>query len=264
MLQRAAILTQWHFLIPFYYGVNRHVTGRGGAPVSRKVSFLTQTVETIARRVPGAEIIVAVCDAASENAAAPIVPTVARIDCLPRHLPYATVKFAAQRLSQAWSGADIVVFNEDDQPLYLSDNVRKDIERRGDEYFFSPHRWNQGGGERRFRAATRFQLEGRDGIIDNVFPDCIGRPYQFNCAYRSQHTRLSAYAACWATHCSSLCHLNFTPYENNPETICLVLKPDLAEESPEIFLADHLSGRNYFKRRFSLKRLLHHVKRMKF
>lgn len=270
---------QWHFIIPFYYGVNRYVTGRGGAPVNNKLSYLSQTIAAICERFDGADVIVTVCDTPSEHAASKVsLPcTVTRIDCAPLHLPYATVKYAAQKLGPGWNPADIFVFNEDDQIIYLTDVIKKDIEEHGSRHFFSPHRWVKGGKGRRYRKAPRYCLREEKGIIDNVYPDAIGAACTYTASYRTQKTRLSAYAACWATHCSSLTQIRFTPYETNPESICLetasfllldtpltVLKPDLANQAADDFIVDHLSGNDYFSRRFSLKRLLNHIKKMKF
>lgn len=270
---------QWHFAIPFFYGVNNYVTGRGGAPVNNKIAYLSKTIDAILARIPSAEIIVTVCNRASEEAALSMSGSfnVIPIDSPPLHLPYNTVKFVTQKLSKKWTENDIFAFNEDDQILYLSDAIKNDIEQHGSCYFFTPHRWIKGGGGRKFRKAPRYQQGTNKGIIDNVYAGSVGTPVHLNNAYRTQRTRLSAYAACWATHCSSLQRLDFTPYDTNPETICLetasfllldtalpILKTDLAIESPESFLVDHLSGQDYFLRRFSLKRLFNHLRRMKF
>lgn len=268
---------RWHFVIPFFYGENRFVTGRGGAPVDRKISFLKQTVASITGRFRNPDIKIMVCDALSAEKAHIVTGQVQLLSCPPNHLPYATVKHAAEELCSKWPPHDIIVFNEDDQEVTISEKVHMDIEQHGGYYFFSPHRWVRKGGGRRCRKAIKFTFNSIPGIIDNVYNDHPGIPCNLGCHYRIHNDRLAAYAACWATHCKTLPAIDFKKYSKDPSRICLetasfllletgiqVLKPDLAFESPDGFMVNHLSGYFYFKRRFSFKRLLNHLKKMKF
>lgn len=269
--------SRWHFVIPFFYGVNRFVTGRGGAPVDRKVSFLTQTVASITNRFSNPDITIMVCDTVSAEKARLVTGQVVSILCPPQHLPFATVKFTAEKLCSNWPLDDIVVFNEDDQILTMSDSVQLDIERYGGSYFFTPHRWIQNGGGRRYRNAPKFVYNSKPGIIDNVYREQPGKKCELGCHYRIHTDRLAAYAACWATYGKTLQHIDFSGYTTDPTRICLetasfilletgipVVKPDITIESPAIFMVDHLSGYFYFKRRFSFKRLFNHLRKMKF
>ena len=51
------------------------------------------------------------------------------ISCVPKHLPYATVKLASEALCHQWAADDIIVFNEDDQTVTISPEVQDDIEQ---------------------------------------------------------------------------------------------------------------------------------------
>ncbi|MBN1756689.1 MAG: hypothetical protein JW863_00125 [Chitinispirillaceae bacterium] len=268
---------RWHFVLPFFYGKNRYVTGRGGAPVDRKLSFLAQTIASIADRFPSSDIIVTVCDEISAEKAGTVNRNIRQLACPPLALPYATVKFAAEQLVEELPADDIIVFNEDDQVLTISEIIVEDICRYGDSHFFSPHRWVRGEGGRRNRRAVRYRHKSVKGTIDNLYPDHPGTPCRLGCSYRVHTNRLSAYAACWATHVATLKTIDFTEYEAKPELICLetasyiilatgipVLKTDSAVESPGVFLAEHLSGYWYFKRRFSLSRLIRHLRTLRF
>jgi len=77
----------WHCIIPFYYGENEYVLVKGGAPVRRKVSYLSQTVASIQRLPVRSRITVFVCNEASEQRALEVHPAVRQIDCPPGHLP---------------------------------------------------------------------------------------------------------------------------------------------------------------------------------
>ncbi len=276
-MDKSKRIPKWHFAIPFYFGKNRYVTARAGAPVNKKVDFLSQTIMSIVDRFVDPDIIITVCDPKSEQTAKKVYDSVVRIDCKPLYLPYDTVRFLAHKASAEWEPDDIAAFNEDDQILYISESVKEDIEQYGDRFFFSPHRW----------ARTRFfntigkkpvlKVNNRKGIIDNVDNVRNGASHVFRRRYLAQNTQSGAYAACWASRCTSLGVLDFPEYEKNAGRICLesasfillhtslpVLKLDLNTEDPKNFLVDHLSGFFYFSRAVSLKRLWNHIRHMKF
>lgn len=249
----------WHFIIPFYFGRNEHVLVKGGAPVRRKMSYLTQTIASIQRLGVDSRITVCVCNELSRQRALTVHPTVKEIDCLPLHLPLETVKNFQLWFSSHGSDDDIVAFNEDDQVLHVADSVKQDIVNTTQRVVFSPHRWARQFLWFRRKGRPVFSLNGHRGVLDNVDMHMTGNVYQFNRRYIAQAGRNPAYAACWFTKGSVFRAIDLTVPADNVElesasyTVfdsgvpVLKLSPD-GRQTLSDFMADHLSGYDYNKR----------------
>jgi hypothetical protein len=196
------------------------------------------------------------------------------IECEARHLPFECIMQIMNDEGRSWRENDIVLFNEDDQVLYMRDSVRADIELQGNTCFFSPHRWSRnflGLFEKHGRCPFKF---GRvQGMLENSRPSAESlQEISFNHHYRIQRREVDAYAACWAAHASLVRSL---PLESiaakTPHKILelasfaliqsgmTVLKLNLDKEDPAGFLADHLSGHDYFRRMYSWRSIWSHV-----
>jgi hypothetical protein len=249
----------WHCVIPFYYGENKLVLAKGGAPVSKKLSYLSQTIASIQRLGVNARITVFVCNEPSRHHAVKVHPTVETIDCPPGHLPLETV-----RTFQSWfrihgSDDDVVMFNEDDQIVYMTDSVRNDIEHATQEVVFSPHRWSRQFLYFRRKGRPVHYLVGRRGVLDNMEKEPGGREFRLNHRYKVQSSRHAAYAACWFMKGSLFKTLNLrVPAESVElesasyvvfENGIPVLKLRTDDNQPlSAFMVDHLSGYDYNKR----------------
>lgn len=85
-------MSVWHFTIPFYFGKNRFVAKKGGAPVERKVDYLKQTLVSIKRLPVNSQVTIYVCDQISYDKAMSVHPNVKLLDSHPLHLPLESIK----------------------------------------------------------------------------------------------------------------------------------------------------------------------------
>lgn len=250
---------KWHFIIPFFYGKNRHVVKKGGAPLDRKIDYLTQTVTSIKGLRVNAELTIFVCDESSKVQALKVHNKVQIIDCHPKHLPIETVKTFQKWFIENGSEQDIVTFNEDDQVLYLSDKIIADIENTSEKVIFSPHRWAKLLFFFRIKKRPLFKLNGSWGILDNINKTLTGKDFTYNYDYKTQDNRNSAYAACWMTKGFVFKTIDF----NVSEGLIELESPSFAVFDSGIpviklvnnntqtlahFMVDHLSGYDYNRR----------------
>jgi hypothetical protein len=248
----------WHFIIPFYYGKNEYVLLKGGAPVARKVHYLRQTVSSIQRLGVDARITIFVCNEVSREKALEVHPQVELLDCLPFHLPMQTVLTYRSWFEANGAGDDIVVFNEDDQIIYLSNTVKQDIATTTDRVVFSPHRWARQFLRFRRKGRPIHYLNGLRGILDNVDPTPGEALYSYRHRYLAQRNRNAAYAACWFMKGSLFRSLPFAvpePVELETASYMVfdtgipVLKPHIdGAQNLSDFMVDHLSGYDYNRR----------------
>jgi hypothetical protein len=252
-------MVNWHFIIPFYYGKNRHVVKKGGAPLDRKIDYLKQTINAINGLGVNSQISIYVCDDASNEQALLVHNKVKKIDCHPRHLPIETVKTFQQWFIENGNDKDIVTFNEDDQVLYLSEKVIADIENTNDKVVFSPHRWSKLLFFFRIKKRPVFKFNGSWGILDNINKNLTGIDFSYNYNYKTQDNRNAAYAACWMTKGNVFKGVDF----NVSEELIELESPSFAIFDSGIpvlkfannttqplshFLVDHLSGYDYNRR----------------
>jgi hypothetical protein len=252
---------KWHVVIPFYFGTNYWVTRKGGSPVRKKISYLKRTLESLDRCIPGADIIIAVCNSRSAEIAGRVCPVVKMVDCPPKHLAYAAVVTAARNWGNNWPETDVVMYNEDDQILAMEESVKHDIEAHGNRFVFAPHRWEQTFWVRELYKPHRtyHSLNSKKGIINNVPENgATGPQHRFNRSYTEQNSWGTAFAACWAMHASVLRRLDLSvPYDK----IALETSTQIAftKEFPSIkltiprepfrsFVVNHLSGYDFYRR----------------
>ena len=247
----------WHFIIPFYFGRNAFVLPKGGAPVSRKLPYLKRTITSIQRLAPHSRITIFVCDDASRRRALEVHSSIEILSCHPRHLPLETVKHYQARFRQQGSDQDIVVFNEDDQILYLSESVMDDIKAESGKYVFSPHRWSRQFLFFRRKGRPVYTLDGRRGLLDNIDRQPSGPELHFHHRYQVQKSRHAAYAACWfmSGHVFRNLDLGVPAEKIELESASYAVfdsgLPVLklrTDEKLSHFLVDHLSGYDYNKR----------------
>jgi hypothetical protein len=252
-------MSKWFFIIPFFYGKNRHVVKKGGAPIDRKIEYLKQTIDSINNLQVNSSITVYVCDDASYDEAIKVHSNVIKIDCHPKHLPLVTVQTFQNWFNINGTDEDIIVFNEDDQIIYLTKEAIDDIENTKENVVFSPHRWAKIFLLFRIKKRPLFRLNGTLGILDNINKNLQGKTYQFNFKYIVQDSRESAYAACWFLKGNVFKTINFTVPENEIElespsfsvfdSGIPVLKLVFDKTQPlDNFIVDHLSGYDYNKR----------------
>jgi hypothetical protein len=259
---------KWHVVIPFYFGTNYWVTRKGGSPVRKKISYLRRTLESLDQCIPGAEIIVAVCNARSAEIAGRIHPDVRMVECPSKHLAYAAVVAASANWGSDWPDTDIVMYNEDDQILAMDADVKKDIEAQGDRFVFAPHRWEQTFWLRELYKPHRtyHSLDNRKGIINNVPENgAVGQQHCFNRSYTEQSSWGTAFAACWAMHAGVLRRLDLSvPFDTIAlETSTQIaftkefpsLKLTIPEEPFGSFAVNHLSGYDFHRRVIYLGKL---------
>lgn len=261
---------KWHVVVPFYFGTNYWVTRKAGSPVRKKVSYLHRTVDSLKSTIPGPDIILAVCNDRSAEVASTVHPNVKRLDCPSKHLTYASVVAAAREWSAAWSGRDVVMYNEDDQILSMDKLVRADIESHGDKFVFAPHRWERTHWLRELLKPHKVYtcFNGKKGIINNVQEGGAGgQRHRFNHSYTEQDGWGTAFAACWAMHLSVLRKLDLcVPYDKIAlETSTQMaftkeyptLKLTIPDENFSSFAVDHLSAYDYYRRFIYLGKLWH-------
>ena len=254
------MMSVWHFIIPFFYGENKFVLAKGGAPVRRKLSYLRQTLASIDRLPVRSRITLFVCNEVSEQRARGVHPLVRRLDCAPVHLPLETVKAFQSQYRAQEPGDDIVVFTEDDQILTMADSVKDDIQDTTERVVFSPHRWARQFLYFRRKRRPVYYLNGRRGLLDNTDTAPDGPELRFNHRYVVQSNRHAAYAACWCMRCSQFrtLDLDSVPMDEVQlesasyivfESGIPVVKLRIDEnQSPSLFIVDHLSGYDYNKR----------------
>ncbi len=252
-------MASWHFIIPFYFGKNRFVIKKGGAPFERKVDYLIQTLDSIKQLGLDSQITLFVCDEASYEQALLVHHNVKKIDCHPKHLPLETVKHFQKWFNENGFENDIVAFNEDDQVLYLSKEVIADIENAQDRVVFSPHRWAKLLFFFRIKKRPLYKLNGTWGILDNINKKLTGKDFQYTHSYKKQDSRESAYAACWLAKGNIFKDIDFNVSENKVElespSFALfdsgvpVIKLVFEKNKPlSHFIVDHLSGYDYNRR----------------
>jgi hypothetical protein len=249
----------WHFIIPFYYGKNQYVVKKGGAPVDRKIDYLKLTVSSIQRLGVDSSITIFVCDEPSRVQALKVHEKIQKLECHPKHLPLEAVKAFQSWFNNHGSPNDIVAFNEDDQILYLSDNVKADIQNTTDNVIFSPHRWAKLLFIFRRKKRPLFRFQGSLGVLDNIGKLPTGNEYRYNYTYNIQVNRGSAYAACWFMKGYVFKIIDFTV----PDEQVVLESPSFAVFDSGIpvlklrfdkiqplsdFLVDHLSGYDYNRR----------------
>lgn len=252
-------MANWHFIIPFYYGKNVHVIKKGGAPVARKIDYLTQTLNSIQHLGVNSKTTIFVCDDASYEQAIKVHEHVQKINCPSMHLPIETVKHFQKWFNENGSDNDIVAFNEDDQIIYLSKEAKADIENTTDKVIFTPHRWAKLLFFFRIKRRPLYKLNGVWGILDNINKKLKGTDFQYNYAYKTQDSRQCAYAACWMVKGNIFKEIDFNV---KPELVELespsyavfdsgipILKSVFAKNTPlSHFMVDHLSGYDYNRR----------------
>jgi hypothetical protein len=254
---------KWHFIIPFFYGKNRYVTRRGGAPVDKKLDYLSRTVMSIRALRSDADIAISTQDAMSTEKAALVVPGVVRIEVpAAPQLPYRSlIAWQRDRVTH-FAPDDIVAFTEDDQILGIDRTVVDDILDNKDDIIFSPHRWSRLFLFLRIRHRPLYRHLHRWGVLENVNrKNPPAATHRFRHVYATQPNKFDAYAAYWFMRASTFLKI---PISETPPGINLesssfavfesgfpVLKLSLADgENPGSFIADHLSGYDYNRRIF--------------
>ena len=258
----------WHIIIPFYYGTNHWVTRRGGSPKRKKISYLKRTIDSINACIENPDIIIGVCNAKSAEMARSVFPNVKQIECRSKHLAYAVIVAAVKEWGISWPGGDIVMYNEDDQELYMRNSVARDIESHGDRFIFAPHRWERVYWLRElYKPHTKYcSFKNKRGIINNVDENQPNEiMHSFNHSYTEQHSWGTAFAACWAMHMKVLRDLDLSaPFEEIAlETSTQVvfqkkypsLKLALSKGHFTDFVVNHLSGYDYYRRVIYLGKL---------
>ena len=248
----------WHFIIPFYFGENRYVLLKGGAPVPKKLAYLRQTVASIQRLGLEAHITIFVCDEPGRRKALEAHPDVQMIDCPPFHLPMQTVLTFRKWFQENGSDDDVVVFNEDDQIVYLSAQVRDDIISASEPVVFSPHRWSRQFFRFRRKGRPAYNLQGIRGLLDNIDPSPGNSIYDYRHRYLGQKTRHAAYAACWCMKGSlfrsialitpELIELESASYMIFDSGVPVLKMSVDGEQELSDFMVDHLSGFDYNRR----------------
>ena len=249
-------MVTWNFIIPFFYGKNKYVDKKGGAPLQRKMEYLTQTLKSIKELPIDSKVTVFVCNRISQEKALTLLPDVQLLNCHPEHLPIEAVRFFQQQ--NDFLNDDIICFNEDDQIIHMSDSVRQDI-LASQEVIFSPHRWARTFYFFRKKKRPLFHLNRRRGILDNFDKNPWGKKFYFNHTYVAQTEKAFAYAASWFMKGSLFRKMNFDIHAENIvlespsyavfESGIPLLK--LAEEPQgnfSNFIVDHLSGYDYNRR----------------
>jgi len=268
MTNLSARAPAWHIIIPFYFGVNRWVTRRGGSPKRKKLSYLKRTIDSLKACVPNPDIIIGVCNEKSAEMARKVFPNVKQIECPSKHLPYYTLLAVIKEWGVSWAKSDVVLFIEDDQELYMSKSVAQDIENQGNSFVFAPHRW-----ERVYWLKELFKphpkycyLKYKRGIINNVDENQDNEiTYSFNHSYTVQQSWGTAYAACWAMHVNALRSLDLfvSPEKIELETPSWIvftknfpsLKLSLSKDDYTKFVVNHLSAYDYYRRVIYLGKL---------
>jgi hypothetical protein len=256
-------LSAWHFIIPFYFGKNKFVMLKGGAPIGRKIYYLQRTIDSILSLGKDARITIFTCDAQSKEQALLVHPSVQMIDCPAKHLPLQTVTRFQAWFREYGANDDIVAFTEDDQVLYLADSVKKDIQDATERVVFSPHRWSRQFFFFRAKGRPMFRLNGCRGLLDNFDAEMKGREFQFNHRYRAQTNKGLAYAACWFMKGLLFKAIDFARTDDKVElesASYIIYKSGIpviklsadAQQAFSDFLADHLSGYDYNRRLFKL------------
>lgn len=256
-------MAKWYFIIPFFYGKNRHVIKKGGAPIDRKIDYLKQTLKSINNLKVNSYTTVYVCDDASYEQAIKLHENVIKIDCYSRHLPICTVQHFQNWFNANGNDEDIVVFNEDDQIIYLADKAIEDIANTKEKVVFSPHRWAKILLFFRIKGRPLFRLEDKLGILDNINKNLKGTIFHYNYDYIAQDSRDSAYAACWFLKGKWFKTINFNVAEVDIElespSFALfdsgvpILKLVVNKTQPLAdFMVNHLSGYDYNRRLIKL------------
>jgi hypothetical protein len=243
----------WHFIIPFYYGVNRDTSPFAGAPLGNKIEYLRLTLESLVSQVKDPDVHVFVRDDPSEKIAKVFPLAVHRLECPPKELPYRMLLEVA-KFKYDFRRDDILCFTEDDQILQMGDSVKSEIEDTHKDYVFVPHRWSKlflG-----FRTAGRFRFDrGKEkGVLENVCskspqPRVISLTHKWDI----QDTLDGAYAGFWAMRYSTFRKIDLSLKEYPDQWLLMgsyavfekfpVLKLSLRSgEDPSAFLVNHLSG----------------------
>jgi len=252
----------WHIVIPFYFGLNKWVTRKGGAPVNKKILYLKKTIASLNNTIDNPDIIIAVCNDTSAEIAKTVHSNVKYVNCSSKHLCYDTVTYAVKEWGINWPETDIVMYNEDDQELFMAQSVQADIEAHGNTFTFAPHRFEQTYWLREFFKPHKSYhlLRGIRGILNNANENLGEKDlrHTFNHTYTEQPDWGSAFAACWAMHIGLLRKLDlYIPEEQRAlesSTIMVysgkapALKLTLPDENPENFLVNHLSAYDYYRR----------------
>jgi hypothetical protein len=258
----------WHIIIPFYFGTNRWVTRRGGSPKRKKISYLKKTIDSINACIENPDIIIGVCNVKSAEMARSVFPNVKQIECRSKHLAYAIIGAAVKEWGVSWPDGDVIMYNEDDQELYMNKSVARDIEKHGNRFVFAPHRWERAYWLREIlKPHSKYCFfKNKRGIINNVDENqCNEITHSFNNLYSEQHTWGTAFAACWAMHMKVLRDLDLSvPTEEIAlETSTQIvfqkkypsLKRALSEGNFTDFMVNHLSGYDYYRRIIYLGKL---------
>jgi len=259
----------WHIIIPFYFGINRWVTRRGGSPKRKKNSYLKRTIDSLLACVPNPDIVIGVCNEKSADMARKVFPNVKQIECPSKHLAYAIIIEALKKWGVSWPDHDIIMYNEDDQELSMDPSTARDVEAHGDRFIFAPHRWERTYWLREImKPHARYSFwQKKRGIINNVDENQRDEiKHDFNHSYTEQQAWGSAFAACWATRMGVLRDLDLSvPAEEIAlETSTQVvfqkkypsLKLTLSKENFTDFMVNHLSAYDYFRRVIYLGKLL--------
>jgi hypothetical protein len=258
----------WHIIVPFYFGTNRWVTRKGGTPKRKKISYLKRTIESLNACIENPDIIIAVCNEKSAEMARTVYPNVKQIECPSKHLTYAPIIAVVKEWGISWPDSDIIMYNEDDQELFMSRSVADDIANHGNRFIFAPHRW-----ERAFWLKEILHphplyhfFKKQRGVITNVNNNQSNETiHSFNHSYTEQKSWGAAFAACWAMQMGVLRSLDLSvPQELIAlETSTQVvfsrnypsLKLNLTDNDFTHFVVNHLSGYDFHRRIIYLGKL---------
>jgi len=247
-------------IIPFYYGKNKFINKKGGAPVDKKVLYLQKTIQSLTKCFRNLRIQIFTADDISTQIASKIHNNITQIPVAAVQLPVQSVIHAKEFIKSGQF--DFVYFTEDDQILYLEDSVKDDLFKSPKKFVFSPHRWAKLFlgflGRRKYYS---YVLNKKRGFLDNFdFQHIASQQYRRNHVYDKQDSRFWAYAAAWFIHSEQL--LNLIPKINGEKSVLEtasyflfdlgvpVLKLSVkSNENPSLFIVDHLSGYDYHRRK---------------
>jgi|GEM_PF-1932720 hypothetical protein len=251
----------WHIIIPFYFGTNRWVTRKGGSPKRKKISYLKRTIDSINACIENPDIIIGVCNRKSAEMARTVFPNVKQIECPSKHLAYAIIIAAVKEWGASWPDSDIIIYNEDDQELFMSTSVADDIKNHGNRFIFAPHRWERVYWLRELLKphSKYYYLKNKRGIINNVDENQRNEiVHSFNHSYSEQQAWGAAFAACWAMHMKVLRDLDLSvptekiALETSTQVVYQKKYPSLKLTLPKVdftnFVVNHFSGYDFNRR----------------
>lgn len=244
---------KWHFIIPFFYGINRDAPPFSGAPLENKIEYLRSTLESLVTHFSEPDIHLFVRDEPSAKVAKVFPLSVHRLECPAKELPYRML-LEVSKFKYDFKRDDILCFTEDDQILQMKDSVKTDIETAVKDYVFVPHRWSKLFLGLRTNGRTRLDRGKEKGVLENLRfkspqPGLIPLSHKWDV----QDTLDGSFAGFWAMRYSTFRKIDLSMKEYPDHWLLMgsyavfekfpVLKLSLRSgEDPADFLVNHLSG----------------------